>query len=38
MCTEFWLENLNGRYHLKDLGINKRMDITEVGVDWIHLA
>jgi len=25
MHTVFWLENLKGRYHLEDLGVDERM-------------
>jgi hypothetical protein len=36
------LENLKGRDHLEDLGIDgKRMDLRDIewkGVDWIFLA
>jgi len=45
MHTILWLENLKGRDHFEDLGVDRedniRMDLTEVGceiVDWIHLA
>jgi hypothetical protein len=31
------LENLNGRYHLGDLGVDGRMFEYE-GVNWIYLA
>jgi hypothetical protein len=43
MHTVFWLENLKGRDHSEDLGIdgdNIRMDVREIGwkgVDWLHL-
>jgi hypothetical protein len=37
MCKVFWLENLKGRYHLDDLGIdgNIRMDLREVGWEGV---
>jgi hypothetical protein len=41
---KFWAENLKGRNHSEDLGIdgrNIRMDLTGTEwevVDWIHLA
>jgi hypothetical protein len=43
MHIAFWLENLQGRDHLEDLGIGEkiRMDLTEKGwecVDCLHLA
>jgi len=45
MHTEFWFENMKGRDHLEDLGIDGiiiiRMDLREMGwegVDWMHLA
>jgi hypothetical protein len=42
MHTKFWSENLKGKHHLEDLGIDgKRMDLVEIGwegVDWIHPA
>jgi hypothetical protein len=25
MCTMFWLENLKGRNHLQDLGVDKKI-------------
>jgi hypothetical protein len=38
----FWLENLKGRDHLEDLGVNGIIIALEEvgwkGVDWIHLA
>jgi hypothetical protein len=47
-CTKFWLENLKGIDHSKDLGIDGRktlvrIDLIEIGwedvvVDWIHVA
>jgi hypothetical protein len=44
MYTKFWSENLKGRDHAEDLGvdgrINIRMDLREIGwegVDWMHL-
>jgi hypothetical protein len=40
MYTFFFLENLKGRDHLKDVGIdgkNIRMDVTE-DIKWMHLA
>jgi hypothetical protein len=44
MHTIFWLENLKGRDHKEDLGIDGniiciRMDLREMwwkGVDWLH--
>jgi hypothetical protein len=44
MHTIFWLENLKGRYHLEDLGIDGRYYENgplgnRVGsVDWMHLS
>jgi hypothetical protein len=45
MCTIFQLENLKGRDHLEDIGIdgkyNIRMDLSELGLeglDWMHLT
>jgi hypothetical protein len=42
MHTIFWLENLKGRNHMKDLGVEGRirMDLREIrlqDVDWIYL-
>jgi hypothetical protein len=39
----FWLENLKGRNHLEDLGVdgNITMDLREMGwevADWMHLS
>jgi hypothetical protein len=46
--TEFWSEDMKGKHHLGDLGVDGRivglsikMDIKEIGrkdVDWIYLA
>jgi len=45
MHTKFWLESLQGRDQLKDLGIDMKLisewilsEIMCEGVDWIHLA
>jgi hypothetical protein len=44
MHTKFWSENLEGRNHAEDLGVdgdNIRIDLREVeweSVDWMHLA
>jgi hypothetical protein len=44
MNTKFLSENLKGRNHLEELGIDGkiiRMDHREIeweGVDWMHLA
>jgi len=42
---QFWLENLKGRDHSEDLGIDRweaiRMGVMEIGLgglDWMHLA
>jgi hypothetical protein len=39
--TQFWLENLKGRDHLEDLGVDGRMILKKTGckvIDWMHLA
>ena len=43
MYTEFWRGKLKGRYHLKNLGITRRIILkctikTWEDVDWINLA
>jgi hypothetical protein len=44
MHTVFWSENLKGRDHSEDLGVDERLIIIDVRkirlecVDWIHLA
>jgi hypothetical protein len=36
--TIFWYENLKGRDHVEDLGVNERIILEwREGVDWIHL-
>jgi hypothetical protein len=42
MHTVFWSENLNGRDHSEDLGVDGKiiLDIGEIGwegVVWVHL-
>jgi hypothetical protein len=39
-CAE-WSENLKGREHLEDLGVDRRIILKCIvweGVDWIRLA
>jgi len=45
--TIFWLENLKGRHHLEDPGLDRKiilewiLDLREIGqedVDWMHLT
>jgi len=39
MHTQSWTENLKGRDHSEDLGIDGRIAMIECeGVDWIQLA
>jgi len=48
MHTKFWSENLNGRGHLEDVGVDEEMILEWtlwklegkvcVCVDWFHLA
>jgi hypothetical protein len=48
MRTEFWLENLKGKDHSEDVGVEegriRSMDLRDLrevgrkGLDWIHLA
>jgi hypothetical protein len=33
MCKKFWLENLKGRDHLKDLDIDERIILKDCGLD-----
>jgi len=37
MDTLFWLENLKGRDHLEDLGVDGKI-ILEWSFDWVQLA
>jgi hypothetical protein len=44
MYTILWLDDLKGKDHSEELGVNGwtiiRMDLTEIdweGVDWMHL-
>jgi hypothetical protein len=44
MHTRFWLENLKGRDHSEDLGIDGKIILEWIlgkwgeGVDWMHMA
>jgi hypothetical protein len=38
MHTKFWLENLERRGHLGELGIDERTVLTYEGANLIHLA
>jgi hypothetical protein len=42
MNTKFWSENLNGREHSENLGVEDvRINLREIGwegVDWLQLA
>jgi hypothetical protein len=41
MHTKFWLDNLKGRDHSEDRGVERRTDFRETrweAVDWMHLA
>jgi hypothetical protein len=42
MHTIFWLENINGRDHAEDIGIDgKIMGLREIEwevLDWVHMA
>jgi hypothetical protein len=38
MHAKCWSENLTGRDHMEDLGIDRRTILKWEDVDWIHLA
>jgi hypothetical protein len=47
MRIKYWSENLKGKYHLGDLGIDSKLTINWIsrkrerrpeGVDWIQMA
>jgi len=45
MCTKFWLEDMKGRDHLEDLGIDGMITLEWIlrklggeSVVWVHMA